>query len=453
MRILLLAVIIISGWYSSAEAQQEVIIECKFTSCPASLRLFRFDGMFMNDSQIKPVTGTDGVVQFSVPATKNPQFYYLGYRNDQTLIILLGTEPKVTVEGSCLDVRTAAISGSPLNKRYNELREKIMALKSQGSQQSQQFMMAAQNPQMQEEIKQQMKALDEQKLQLLNEQAESPFMASIVAINTYLSWPNNTDKHNNEIEYFVNEYFRFANLFDDIYENMPWVFDAYTGYANTIMSIGLDDNTIRTIFNAALSRVPSGSMRHRMALSAISSVLRQKNNGNFVMYAEQMLALLSGPTDEQARRSLEQQIGGMKSFITGAEAPDFAQETPEGKMLKLSDLRGKVVLIDFWASWCGPCRRENPNVVRMYNEYKDKGFEILGVSLDRDRQRWLEAIAADKLTWPHVSDLQQWSNAAAQLYNVSSIPHTVLVDKEGRIIARNLRGEALERKLAEIFKS
>ncbi len=452
MRILFLAVALLTSVYSSAQSTQQVTIECKFTSCPASLRLFRFDGMFMNDSQIKPVTNSDGVVQFSVPASKHPQFYYLGYRNDQTLIILLGTEPKVSVEGSCLDVRTASINGSALNKRYNELREKITNLKSQGSQQSQQYMMAAQNPQAAESIRLQMKQLDDQKLQLLAEQQNDPFMAGIVAINTYLSWPNNMDKHNNEIEYFVNEYFRYANLFDEVYENMPWVFDAYTGYANTLMSIGLDDNTLRTIFDASLSRIPAGSMRHRMALSAISTALKQKNNSNFVAYAEQLLNIL-GPEDEQARRSLEQQIGGMRSFITGAEAPDFAQETPDGQLLKLSDLRGKVVLIDFWARWCGPCRRENPNVVRMYQEYKDKGFEILGVSLDRDRQRWLEAIAVDNLTWPHVSDLQYWSNAAAQLYNVSSIPHTVLVDKEGRIIARNLRGEALERKLAELFKS
>ena len=109
------------------------------------------------------------------------------------------------------------------------------------------------------------------------------------------------------------------------------------------------------------------------------------------------------------------------------------------------------VLIDFWASWCGPCRRDNPNVVRMYNAYKDKGFEILGVSLDRDKTRWLDAIEKDQLTWRHVSDLKGWSNAVASKHDISDIPRTVLIDPEGRINGKNLRGGCLEAKLKELF--
>ncbi|MFT5822452.1 MAG: peroxiredoxin [Crocinitomix sp.] len=133
-------------------------------------------------------------------------------------------------------------------------------------------------------------------------------------------------------------------------------------------------------------------------------------------------------------------------------APDIVMEDMNGKTIKLSDLRGQVVLLDFWASWCVPCRKENPNVVNVYNQYKDKGFTVFSVSLDDNRDNWLSAIEADNLIWPnHVSDLKGWQSAGAALYGVESIPATFLIDTEGKIIATDLRGPALERKLQEIL--
>lgn len=143
----------------------------------------------------------------------------------------------------------------------------------------------------------------------------------------------------------------------------------------------------------------------------------------------------------------------------GNEAPELAFNDPNGKEIKLSDLRGKIVLIDFWASWCGPCRRENPNVVNAYNKYKNaklkqgKGFEIYSVSLDKGKERWEQAIAQDKLDWPyHVSDLGGWASKPAQIYRVTSIPTNVLVDENGIILARNLRGAALHTELDKLVK-
>jgi thiol-disulfide isomerase/thioredoxin len=140
-------------------------------------------------------------------------------------------------------------------------------------------------------------------------------------------------------------------------------------------------------------------------------------------------------------------------FARGKSVPDFEELRTDGKkQMKLSDLKGQVVLLDFWASWCGPCRAENPNVVKNYQKYKDAGFTVMSVSLDSNKDKWLAAIAADQLVWPnHVSDLGGWQSKVAKLYGVQSIPFTVLLDKEGRVIATNLRGAALEQALQQIF--
>jgi peroxiredoxin len=135
----------------------------------------------------------------------------------------------------------------------------------------------------------------------------------------------------------------------------------------------------------------------------------------------------------------------------GQIAMDFTQNDVNEKPVSLSSLRGKYVLVDFWASWCGPCRQENPNVVKAYNQYKDKGFTILGVSLDQKKEPWLKAIEKDQLTWSHVSDLKYWQNEVAVQYGINSIPASYLLDPNGKIIGKNLRGEALAKKLAELM--
>jgi peroxiredoxin len=141
----------------------------------------------------------------------------------------------------------------------------------------------------------------------------------------------------------------------------------------------------------------------------------------------------------------------MKLTAVGQPAPEIALPDPQGNIVKLSSMKGQYVLVDFWAKWCGPCRQENPNVVRAYQKYKDKGFTVYGVSLDRSKADWLQAIEQDNLTWTHVSDLKYWQSEAAKTYNITGIPFSLLLDPNGVIIAKNLRGAALHQKLAEIF--
>lgn len=151
-------------------------------------------------------------------------------------------------------------------------------------------------------------------------------------------------------------------------------------------------------------------------------------------------------------RMIEKNIADAKVGGVGTQALEFTQKDVDGKPISLSSFRGKYVLIDFWASWCRPCRSENPNVVKAYHSYKNKNFTVLGISLDQSKPNWVDAIKADGLAWTHVSDLQYWNNEVAQLYHIQSIPANMLIDPAGKIIAKDLRGEDLNRKLKELLK-
>jgi peroxiredoxin len=188
------------------------------------------------------------------------------------------------------------------------------------------------------------------------------------------------------------------------------------------------------------------------SLVSLAAVQQLDQKVHYELYKKVDEALLKKMPNSVYYKNFHKMVEKIINLFVGDEAPDFTLNDTEGNPLSLSSLKGKIVLIDFWASWCKPCRAENPNVVKAYDKYHAEGFDVFSVSLDKDKNRWLAAIKQDNLKWPnHVSDLKAWGSEIVPTYGIQSIPFTLLIDREGKIIAKNLRGSDLENKLAEIF--
>ena len=451
LKISILAFVSFFLFLNATPVEEKVTVTAQLAGCDERMNLYVFDGVGFKPVQV--IQANEGAYSFSVPKS-DPRFYYIGKETNNVLPLILGNEATVNVSGSCRDLRASNVDSSPFNKRYKEIRAKINEFNKRMGGLIQEYRIRKEQPEQVKKIANRMKGLDEEKLAFLEAtKKEHPFFGRVVSLNTYLSYQNNNTegKYASEQEYFASEFFRFADFKDAGYNNLPWMYESFKAYTTTLSSIGLSHEQQQQYVEAAIADIPKGSPAQKMALTGVIGVFKRKQSPNFVHFGELFVQTFQ-ESDPFAAKSLAQELNAAKSFMIGGEAPDFTQKTPEGADLSLSDFKGKVVLVDFWASWCGPCRRENPNVVRMYDKYKNQGFEILSVSLDRKKDRWLKAIEKDGLNWAHVSDLKGWKNEVAQLYGVSSIPHTVLLDKEGKILARNLRGPKLEQKLAEIFE-
>lgn len=231
--------------------------------------------------------------------------------------------------------------------------------------------------------------------------------------------------------------------------------ELYANNPDSIKITGSADNDLYRNFRNATGDVKIDSFIKKNPKSIVSAYILYREYSYRLTPEEltyNMGLLDTSFRNTQYLKVLTELIGTLKSVEPGNKAKDFELPDTTGVPVKLSSQFGKVVLLDFWASWCPPCRAENPNLVKIYNKYKDRNFTIFSVSLDKKKEAWLKGINDDHLSWTHVSDLAFWNSSAAKLYGVRAIPSNVLLDKSGTIIARNLIGEELEKKLEEVMK-
>jgi len=423
-----------------------------------TIRIFSWTGIQVEE--IAKVSGTKGKNGYEFNfSLKNVPYgnYYLGriVNNSMTDMrpIVLGLEDKILLQGNCSAINLLKFVDSKINNTFESMVDSIKEQSNQFLGLINEFQQNTGNKEKQATIKKAISDLDFRRKELYNNlKKEQPDLSKIVALYTYLSYQNHQkDAQQTEGQYIAENYFQFVNLSDSAYLHIAFFYESFKSYAASLTQAGLTQEQVQAYLDQTLVKVGNKNPQYKPALLAAAFGVMANNKKLFLYYSEQFLKLYRGQ-NQVLDNFLDQQISQLKSSTEiGDEAPDFTAATPEGGTKSLKSLRGKVLLVDFWASWCGPCRRENPNVVAVYNKYKDKGFDVLGVSLDQDATRWKGAIEQDKLSWHHVSDLGGWGSAPAKLYKVTGIPQTLLLDKNGVIIAKNLRGPALEEKLKEIF--
>ena len=426
---------------------------CRLTSVPASadtLRLYEYLGLAKRVVARATVRPSDSAYVFTMPMSE-PRFYGVGFYENSTAKVLLGAEAKVTLWANVQFLDKARTSDSPANKMLEQLQKDVAGFQLRSVQAREAVNLAYGGGASRTVAGEYVGKLTKSKAAYLDSlKAANPLLWRVASLRITPDFKPDASGLAGEAEFVGKNFFGNANLSEKAYENVPDVFDAGENYAKALLTAGAKDDQFKHLVEAQLAKLGLKSRLHRIVLGGIVSGLKAANSPLYPYYATQYLNTYRDASYGEIG-PLEYELRKTSTFMAGFEAPDLAGMTPDSTNYALSQMRGKIVLVDFWASWCGPCRRENPNVIAEYNKYKDKGFDILGVSLDRDMPSWKKAIAQDGLPWHHISDLRGWQSQHAQLYSINSIPATVLVDKQGKIIARNLRGAELSAKLREIF--
>jgi peroxiredoxin len=430
---------------------QTITLSCRLYGLSAntdSITLYEPIGLATRPIARGGKRASDSLFIITVPAS-SPRFYAVGLNEISTAPVILGEESNVNFFANAQIIQKGRTSGSSANKAYETVLKRLdlFRLKAEDARK----LKASATANSTQTADAQLNALNQAKIKYLDSLKQTSNLLWHVA--TLYLHPEFTGQKGfaDEKDFLSKQFFVNANLAGDRkYDEIADVTNAFEAYHTQLIAAGASPEELKPLMEATLNKILAGTKTHRMALSGMINGAKNTNSGNYPSWARMYIDQYKDQSYGEISR-LDYELKKSSTFTPGFEAPDIAGMTPDSSTFALSKLRGKVVLIDFWASWCGPCRKENPNVKVNYDKYKSKGFEILGVSLDRDINAWRNAIEQDGLTWHHVSDLKGWQSQHAALYSVTSIPQTVLIDKKGNIIARNIRGEQLGIKLKEIF--
>jgi thiol-disulfide isomerase/thioredoxin len=438
-------------WFSALTAQQ-VQFTGRIIGCPAGTKVFIFELNGLSAKPIAEATAPEGTDTYQFTMTGGePKIYGLGLDQENAKHIILGKESGFTVWGNCEKMPYARTIGSSTNTKLEsilkELRNNDEALVRYRGEYNQAKALSQDPAIWLERIAE----TDVAKKAAL-EQAKSlgSLYALIAGLATQYSFEKNGNGVENEISYITRVFFNHVDLKDKQLNEVPQVYNAFKTFVEESGKAATTSPQFVQLINSKLNQIPEGTPAFRMAMGGVISGLKTLNSALFFDYATNYIEKYKAMDKGEIGR-LDNELNKNRTFIPGMIAPDLVGPTPEGTNYSLHGMRGKVVLLDFWASWCGPCRKENPNVKAAYEKYKDKGFDVLGVSLDKTKDAWVNAIAQDGLPWHHISDLKGWQSDHAAMYSVTSIPQTLLIDRDGKIIERNLRGPALDEKLKQIF--
>lgn len=433
-------------------AADKITLACRLWNVPPnldSLNLYEFAGLANRLVARAGRRLSDSAFVFHVPMSK-PRIYGVGLTDNSIAKIILGEEKEVTLWGNSNFMDKSRTANSPANKAMENVRKQIEQFNAESETLRGQFFNTPGSFERKPIEERAAKLAKAKTLFLDSLKTANPLLWRMATLHVTPEFVAEKGSSPTESEFYGKHYFRHADFHDKAYEEVPDVFNSFENYIGQLARLNVPQENLKKFIEEQLEKIPAKTKTYRLALGGVISGLNSVSSHLGPTYTIKYLDLYRNASWGEIGR-LEMELKKSSTFTPGFEAPDLMGMTPDSGSYSLKQLRGKVVMVDFWASWCGPCRKENPNVVDNYNKYKDKGFDILGVSLDRNMESWRKAITQDGLPWHHISDLKGWQSSHAALYSVTSIPQTLLLDRDGKIIARNLRGEQLGQKLKEIF--